>query len=142
MNDFANINWLAVLLAAVGSMVLGMGWYSALGKQWMNALGKTRDELMPDGKSSPKPFIIAGACQLIMAYFLLVFTRAVMETSATDVQMWDAVLTGVLIWFGFILTSMVLNHSYQGQKPGLTLIDGGYLLGVLIVQGVILGLLA
>jgi hypothetical protein len=142
MNHFVDVNWLAVLLAAVGSMILGMGWYTGLGKQWMNALGKTREELMPDGKPSPMPFIIAAVCQLIMAYFLLLLTRTILDSSATDIQIWDAVMVGAHMWFGFILTSMVLNHAYQGQKMSLTIIDGGYLLGVVLVQGVILALLA
>lgn len=142
MTHFVGVNWLAVLLAALGSMVLGMGWYSALGKQWMNALGKTREELMPDGKASPIPFVVAAICQLIMAYFLLLLTRTILDSSATDIQIWDAVMIGGHMWIGFIMTSMVLNHAYQGQKYTLTLIDGGYLLGVMIVQGVILGLLA
>ena len=142
MNHFVDVNWLAVLLAAVGSMILGMGWYTGLGKQWMNALGKTREELMPDGKPSPMPFIIAVVCQLIMAYFLLLLTRTILDSSATDIQIWDAVMVGAHMWFGFILTSMVLNHAYQGQKMSLTIIDGGYLLGVVLVQGVILALLA
>ncbi|MCF4099975.1 DUF1761 domain-containing protein [Maritalea sp. P4.10X] len=105
-------------------------------------MGKTREELMPDGKASPMPFIIAGVCQLIMAYFLLLLTRSIVDTSATDIQIWDAVMIGAHMWFGFILTSMVLNHAYQGQKASLTVIDAGYLMGVMIVQGVILGLLA
>lgn len=74
MSHFADINWLAVVLAAIASMVLGMGWYTVLGNQWMAALGKTREDIMPDGKGSPKPFIIAGVCQLIMAYFLVLLT--------------------------------------------------------------------
>jgi hypothetical protein len=39
-------------------------------------------------------------------------------------------------------TSMILNHRYQGTKWSLALIDGGYLLGVMIVQGVVIGLLS
>lgn len=142
MSHFADINWLAVLLAAVASMVLGMGWYTILGNQWMAALGKTREELMPEGKASSMPFVIAAICQLVMAYFVLLLTRSIMDTSATDIQILDAVLVGAHMWFGFVLTSMVLNHAYQGQKWSLTLIDGGYLLGVLVVQGIVIGLLA
>jgi hypothetical protein len=35
---------------------------------------------------------------------------------------------------------MIINHRYQGQKWSLTIIDGGYLLGVLLLQGVVIGL--
>jgi hypothetical protein len=142
MSHFADINWLAVVLATVASMALGMGWYSILGNQWMAALGKTREELMPEGKNSSMPFIIAGICQLVMAYFLLLLTRAIMDTSAADIQILDAVVVGAHMWFGFLMTGMILNHAYQGQKKSLTLIDGGYLLGVMIVQGAVIGLLA
>jgi len=142
MSHFADINWLAVVLAAIASMVLGMGWYTVLGNQWMAALGKTREDIMPDGKGSPKPFIIAGACQLIMAYFLALLTPAIMSTSAADIQILDAVNVGAHMWFGFMLTGMVLNHAYQSQKLSLTIIDGGYMLGIMVVQGVVLGLLA
>lgn len=44
------------------------------------------------------------------------------------------------MWVGFVITSMILNHRYQGAPWSLTLIDGGYLLGVLLVQGVVIGL--
>ncbi len=142
MNHFADINWLAVVLAAVASMALGMGWYTILGKQWMKALGKTKEELMPEGKGSPTPFVVAGICQVVMAYFILLLTRAIVDTSAVDVQMLDAVIVGVHMWVGFIMTGMILNHAYQGQKLSLTIIDGGYLLGVMIIQGVVIGLLA
>lgn len=142
MSHFTDINWLAIVLATVASMALGMAWYTILGNQWMAALGKTREELMPDGKSSSMPFVIAGICQLVMAYFMLLLTRAIMATSATDIQVTDALLVGGHVWFGFVLTSMMLNHAYQGQKRALTIIDGGYLLGVLLLQGLVIALLA
>jgi hypothetical protein len=39
-----------------------------------------------------------------------------------------------------VITSMNINHRYQGNKWSLTVIDGGYLLGVLLVQAVVIGL--
>jgi hypothetical protein len=35
---------------------------------------------------------------------------------------------------------MITNHRYQGSKWSLTVIDGGYFLGVLLVQAVVIGL--
>ena len=34
---------------------------------------------------------------------------------------------------------MAVNHAFQGAKRSLTLIDGGHWLGVLLIQGAILG---
>ena len=142
MIHFADINWLAIVLATVASMALGMAWYTILGNQWMAALGKTREELMPEGKNASMPFVIAGICQLIMAYFMHILIGALMGTSATDIQIVDALIIALHLWFGFILTSMLINHAYQGQKLSLTVIDSGYLLGVLLIQGLVLALLA
>ena len=46
------------------------------------------------------------------------------------------------IWFGFVVTTMTVNYAYHGARPKLTLIDGAHWLGVLLIQGMILGLLA
>ncbi len=130
-----DVNWLPIALATVASMALGMGWYMILAKQWIAATGKKRDELMGSG-SSATPFVFAAICQFVMAYFIAVLTPALMGT----IDLNNAVTVGVSMWLGFILTSMVLNHRYQNMSWSLTLIDGGYLLGVVAVQGVVIGL--
>lgn len=129
------VNWIGVVLAMVASMALGMIWYMGLSKQWVAATGKKEEELMGSGGAAT-PFVWAAICQLIMAYFIAILTPALMQT----IDVYGAVLVGVHMWVGFIVTSMVLNHRYQNQKWALTIIDGGYLLGVLIVQGVVIGM--
>jgi hypothetical protein len=71
-----------------------------------------------------------------MAFFLAKLTPLVMGS----VTVQSGVLFGLHMWAGFIITSMILNHRYQSQKWSLTAIDGGYLLGVMLVQGVVIGL--
>jgi len=130
-----DVNWLAIVLATVASMALGMAWYMGLSKQWVAATGKSQDQLMGSGGSA-MPFVFAAVCQLIMAYFIAMLTPTLMG----EITAYGAVLVGVHMWFGFILTSMVLNHRYQNMSWNLTLIDGGYLLGVVVVQGIVIGL--
>lgn len=38
-----------------------------------------------------------------------------------------------------VITTMAVNHAFQGQRGALTLTDGGHWLGVLLIQGAILG---
>ena len=130
-----SVNWLAIIVATIVSMALGFGWYMALGKQWMAALGRTREQIMGQGNQAT-PFIIAALMQLVMAYFLALLTPKVLGATSlvTGVEM------GFWLWLGFVITSMIINHRYQGSKWSLTLIDGGYLLGVLLVQGIVIGL--
>lgn len=133
--DLGAVNWIAVVVAAVASMALGFVWYMVLGNQWMGALGKTREQIMASGNQAA-PFIIAFLMQLVMAYSLALFTPRLMGSTTLV----NGLIVGFHVWLGFVITSMIINHRYQGSKWSLTLIDGGYLLGVLLVQGVVIGL--
>ena len=132
MNYFG-VNWLAVIAAMVASMALGVAWYMALSKPWMAAVGKTREELQP---SDPTPYIWSVVVQLVMAYFVALLTPLLF--GSTNVA--NGALCGLHAWVGFVITSMILNHRYQRARWSLTVIDGGYLLGVLVVQGIVIGL--
>ncbi|NOZ32689.1 MAG: DUF1761 domain-containing protein [Alphaproteobacteria bacterium] len=139
--DFFAVNWLAVIVATVASMIFGMGWYMGLSKQWLAAIGKTREEI---SGSSAAPFVVAAICQLVLAYFLAMITAAVYAPAAgaaVDLQLADAITMGVVLWAGFIVTTMTINHRYQNAKWSLTIIDAGHFLGVVMVQGTVLGLL-
>lgn len=127
------VNWLAVIVAAIASMGLGAIWYNVLGKQWLSAIGKTREQL---NAADWTPFAWGFAVQLVMAYFIALITPALF--GATDV--WNGVLAGVHMWAGFGITALILNHRYQGLPWKLTAIDGGYYLGVLVIQGIVIGL--
>ena len=133
--DLGAVNWIAVVVAAVASMALGFVWYMVLGTQWMGALGKTREQIMASGNQAA-PFIIAFLMQLVMAYSLALFTPKLMGSTTLV----NGLIVGFHVWLGFVITSMIINHRYQGSKWSLTLIDGGYLLGVLLVQGLVIGL--
>ena len=134
--DFGAVNWLAIIVAMVASMALGFVWYMVLAKQWMAALNKTRDEIMANSNGQATPFIIAALMQLIMAYSLALFVPRLMGSMSVG----NGLIVGFHVWLGFVITSMIINHRYQGSKWSLTLIDGGYLLGVLLIQGVVIGL--
>ena len=43
------------------------------------------------------------------------------------------------LWFGFILTTMVVNYSFSGRDRRLLLIDLGNWLIVLVIIGAIVG---
>lgn len=127
------INWLAVLVGVVASWLVGAGYYMALGRQWLAAIGKSRDQI--NGRD-PTPFIIGFACQLVMASVL----AAILPGLFGSVSLVNGVLAGGLMWLGFVITAMILNHRYAGERWSRTLIDGGYLLIALVVQGGVIGL--
>ena len=130
--DFAGINFLAVIVAAVAGFAIGMAWYMSLGNIWMAALGKTKDEIQP----SAGPFIISGISLLLMAFML---AGIIGHLGKGQVTLVNGAISGFFVWLGFVITTMATNHAYQGAKRALTLVDGGHYLAVLVVMGAIIG---
>ena len=134
---FAGINYVAVLVATVAGFLFGGVWYGVFSKQWMAAIGKTEKELKSSG-SLAIPMIVTAIAQLVMAYVL---AGVIGHLGPGRVTPWNGVVSAFFIWFGFVLTTLVVNHSFQGQKGVLTALDGGHWLGVLLIQGAIIGLI-
>jgi len=126
------VNWLAVIVATIAGFAVGAVWYTALGKQWMAAIGKTRDQL----NAGPQPYVIGVIVELVMAYFLALVTSNLFGS----VTVASGLMAGAHMWLGFIMPPMILNHRYQNMPWRLTLLDGGHLLLVLLVQGLVIGL--
>ena len=132
------INYLAVFAAAVAGWLVGAVWYGVLGKQWMAALGWTEADCAgPDGKRHMPvgPMIIAFVAQLVMALML----AGLMGHMGTPSVM-IGVISGALVWLGFVITTITVNNAFQKRTLALTVIDGGHWLAVLVLQGVVLGL--
>ena len=130
--DFAAINYIAVVVATVASFIFGSIYYMAAAKPWRDAIGKTEAEVKENMK--PMPFVVAVVAQLVMAYML-----AAVMFSLGEVTPEAGLYIGFLMWFGFVLTSMAVNHGFQGAKRNLTVIDGIHWLAVLLVQGLVIG---
>ena len=136
--DFAGLNYLAVVVAAVASFLFGGVWYGVFSQQWLAALEKTEDEIKSAGRTMPMLFGMTIVAQLIMAWVLAGLIGHLGEGQVTA---WNGLLSGAFVWLGFVVTTMVVNHGYQGAKAGLTIIDGAHWLGVLLIQGAIIGAL-
>ena len=135
---FGGLNYLAVLAAAVASFAFGALWYGLLGKPWMAALGKTKDELMgPEGKPPVAQMLKSLIAALIMAWVLAGLIGHLGPGRVTPL---NGIISAGFVWLGFVATTLTVNHGYQRAKTALTLIDGGHWLGVLLIQGLIIGL--
>jgi len=104
-----------------------------LAKPWMHAVGKTEAD-RPQGSAQVVPFAIAIVALLIMAWML-----AGVMGHLGDITIRGGVISGLFVWLGFVITTMGVNHAFSGAKPMLTLIDGGYWLAVLLIQGAVIG---
>jgi len=136
---FAGINYLAVLLAAICGFLVGAVWYTVLCKRWMAAAGLTETDVRDGGgKPSPRPFIVAAIAQLVMAFMLAGVVGHLGDATVTPR---NGIISGLFIWIGFVVTTMAVNHAFQKKGVALTVIDGGYWLAVLVIQGAVIGLM-
>jgi hypothetical protein len=135
---FGNINYWSILIAAIAGFAFGAVWYIALSRQWLAARGLTEAEAKAKTGSSPLPFIISFVALLIIAWMLAGILLH-LARGGTEMSVRSGVISGFFLWLGFVITTMAVNHAFQGERRALTLVDGGHWLGVLLIQGAILG---
>jgi hypothetical protein len=134
-----HVNVLSILIAAVAAWIFGAIYYTALGKVWMAAQGKTPESCKAEfagksGLAKAMPFILSFVGALIMG--------VVLYGILTHSGLWSlraGVVTGALCWFGFVLTTVVINNAYTARRPMLSFIDSAHWLGVLVIIGGIVG---
>ncbi len=129
--EFAGMNYLAILLAAIAAMPVGAIWYGTLAKPWMAAAGLTEEDAK---KLNPVVYLVAAICHLIIAFFLAGVIGHLGTTS-----LWGGVVTAFFCWLGFVVPTMCVNHRFQFSGWNLTAIDGGHWLATFALQGAIIG---
>jgi len=130
----SHINIMAVGVAALASFAFGAVWYMMLGSHWLAALGTTRDRLGERHKGRLSPFIVSALSLVLMAWVL---ASLVGHLGAPTIR--SGLITAAICWVGFVLTTMETNHAFNGARYQLTLIDAGHWLGVLLIQGLVIG---
>ena len=138
--EFAGINYYAIPVAAAVSFIFGGIWYSVLANPWMDAVGKTAEQIKAQSAGYPFPpaFAVAIVSQLVMAWVL---AGLIGHLGQGQVTFANGVISGAFVWLGFVVTTLATNHGFQGNKINLTLIDGAHWLGVLVIQGGVIGLM-
>jgi hypothetical protein len=136
---FAGINYVAVIVATIAGFAFGSAYYMVLGKAWMAALGKSEAAIKGAGKKMPVvPMLIALVAQFMMAYLL---AGILGHLGLDHLSARNGVITALFVWGGFVVTTMAVNYAFQGQRRTLWLIDALHWLGVLAIQGLVLGLI-
>ncbi len=129
--DLGDINWLAVVVAAVVGFGLGAVWYAppVFGRTWMRLVGVSEDD--PGGNIA----VIMGLAfvtTLIGVSALALFVGA-------DAGAGAGTAAGLVAGVGIASMAVVLNALYESRSPALMAINAGYLIVLFAVAGAILG---
>src|SRR5262249_15299801 len=124
--------WLAVVVAALSSFVLGGLWYSPVlfGKAWQRAAG---DKVKQGGGHPARVFGLRFVFALVAAFVYALVMPAAPRAAA-------ALGMGLLVGAGFVAASFGLNYQFANRSHLLWLIDGGYHTLQFALFGLIIGL--
>jgi hypothetical protein len=131
---FSQINWLAVLVAAIAYFMLGALWYSKtlFGTKWGAAVGIDMND--PDkGKGMGK--MMAGTFLLIIVTCIgiaLLVNRIDLFSFASGLKL--GLITGIC----FATTAVSISFIYESRSAALYFIDCGYHLAGHLIAAIIL----
>lgn len=132
MIDLGEINYLAVLVATVVTMILGFLWYSPilLGNAWMKQRGMKMEDMSGGG---PATYILTTITALIG-----VFIVALIASMVDDVTVGTGAMIGLLVGLS-VSAKIGMNYLFENGTKGLYFITIGYHLVSYLVTGVIIG---
>jgi len=136
--SFVGINFWAVLVAAVASMILGFLWYSPIlfARPWMRLMG-----IDPDDKAKLAE-MQKGAGKLYVISFVASIVSAVVLAKIIDITSINSIAYGMkfgfFVWLGFVATVQLTGALFSKQPARLFLINTGYQLVCYLAMGAIL----
>ena len=131
--DFSQINYLAVLVAALSTFIIGGLWYSPMlfGKPWMRANNFTDADLQTFSKA--RMFGWSFVFSLVMALNLAMFLAD--DRTNTIWGMTAGALTGL----GWVAMAVAIIGVFENKSWAYILINGGYMTVAFTLMGAIIG---
>lgn len=134
------INYWAVLVCGVVSMVIGFVWYGPLfGKKWMEIVGAKAVDMEARKKMQKEAgplYLVQFLLTLFQAYVLAHYIAGWKDASGVENALW--------IWAAFLMPtvagSAMWNNDSARVKWARFLIQAGYQLVLFVVFGLILGM--
>jgi hypothetical protein len=136
---FVTVNWLSIVVAAIAAWLFGGVYYTALGKVWMAAQGKTVEQCQAEmasksGAAKAAPFILVFIGEIIIAWALY---GILVHMNAFTLR--GGIISAALVWFGFVVPTVIANYAFHGRKPMLIVLDILAWLGAFVIIGAIVG---
>lgn len=131
-----SINYIAVILAMLSSIVVGFIWYTprVFGKLWMRLTG-----VQPgSGKSPVRPIIVTVVVSFITAWVL---------AGAADISfhfyggsfLLNSIFTALILWAGFTAARFITHDQFDNRPGQLTVLNVAHELVTLLIMAVIIG---
>jgi len=130
------INYIAVVLATLSSMVVGAIWYTpkVFGNYWMKQAG-----VDPASQGSAvRPIIVTLIVSFITAWVLAGAAYISLQFYGGSF-FWNSVLTGVILWAGFTAARFITHDQFDRRTAGLTVLNCAHELVTIVIMAIIIG---
>jgi hypothetical protein len=136
-----SVNYLAVLLAALSTMVVGSIWYTpkVFGKMWGELTGVDMSK-SPSGGAMAWLFGSTFVASLVTAY-VLAHVAFLSNQFFQNSFLQDALTTAFWLWLGFIVARIYVHDAFEGRRKKLTVLNGAHELVTVLVMALIIGLM-
>jgi hypothetical protein len=136
--NFMGVNLLAVLVAAIATMILGFLWYSPLlfARPWMSLMGYAPDDKAKQDemrKGAGKLYAMSFVVSLVTAFVL----GKIIRISTVDTALYG-MKVGAGVWLGFATAVQLTDKLFTKKPLKLYLINTGYQLLCYLAMGAIL----
>jgi hypothetical protein len=131
-----DVNWWAVLAAAVLNFVVTGAWYSRalFGRRWMELTGKTAQELERGG-------LLTIGQALVVTFLMAVVTATILAVVihwSGVTEWWEGAFVGAFLWAGLMVTSQVVISAFEARPWGLLFLMAGHQLVEFVLMGFVL----
>jgi hypothetical protein len=131
-DSLGDLNWLAVLAAAVAYFAVGSVWYlpATFGKPWMRSIGWEPD---PNERPNPAIYLAPLLTSLVSAVALGMLARA----TGTD-TVGEGVVLGLVAGIGLVASVLLVTALFDPKKPQqgvwFVITAGYHLVGILLAS--------
>ena len=136
IQEIPNINWLAVLVAAVLRIVVGSIWFSPIAfvKPWQQLTGVTPESMQ---KGLVRAIAVDFVLSLLMAFVLY---HAIMYATNMAPDLLSGIAVAFLNWIGFVVATHLPLWAYENRSFKVISIGTGSNLVSMLLMGALFGL--
>lgn len=131
------INYVAVVLAMLSSMIVGSVWYTpkVFGTRWA-ALAKV--DMNRPGSSAVIPIVVTVLVSFVTAWVLAGSTTLAWHFYEGSYLV-AAVVTAIVLWAGFTAARFITHDAFEGRPTNLTVMNIAHELVTVLVMAIIIG---
>ena len=138
---FGSINWLAVVVCVVVSLVSGTIWYNpkTFFPTWWKAIGMSENDAPGVAGAMGMTWTLTILASFVQAVFMSLMVNAFGRLTPGGATFISGAGVGFMLWLGFIAPTYLVNKLFAGHGFKIWAIEAGNHLINFVLFGAILG---